>query len=113
MVNVEGELKGLPVSDELVAYYRNRVGSLIFLLKENSEKEYEEALLKVEGLQVSHEETHRLAWELHKRTREIAELQEGLSNAQTDLLQERQHLLRIMAENDHLKSIVLSLNIAP
>ena len=74
------------------------------ILLENSEKEFENALNLVESLQIPHEESHRLAWESHKRIREVAELQEGLSNAQTDLLQERQHLLGIVAENDALKS---------
>lgn len=58
---------------------------------------------QIEQLRVSHEETHQVSWELHKRSREVTELQQALSDFQVALFDERKHLLRVVAENDELK----------
>ncbi|XP_038047706.1 coiled-coil domain-containing protein 77-like, partial [Patiria miniata] len=47
--------------------------------------------------------THKLEWELRQREEEIAELQKALSDMQVYLFQERDHVLRLFAENDRLK----------
>jgi hypothetical protein len=57
----------------------------------------------VESLRVSHEETHKVTWELHKRAREVVDLQQALSDFQVALFDERKHLLKVVAENDQLK----------
>ena len=46
---------------------------------------------------------HKLEWELRQREEEIAELQKALSDMQVYLFQERDHVLRLFAENDRLK----------
>ncbi|XP_030835448.1 coiled-coil domain-containing protein 77-like [Strongylocentrotus purpuratus] len=48
-------------------------------------------------------EKHKLEWELRQREEEIAELQKALSDMQVYLFQERDHVLRLFAENDRLK----------
>ncbi|XP_038048166.1 coiled-coil domain-containing protein 77-like [Patiria miniata] len=50
-----------------------------------------------------HDRTHKLEWELRQREEEIAELQKALSDMQVYLFQERDHVLRLFAENDRLK----------
>lgn len=46
---------------------------------------------------------HKTQWELRQREEEIAELQKALSDMQVYLFQEREHVLRLYAENDRLK----------
>jgi len=46
---------------------------------------------------------HKTTWELQQREDEIAELQKALSDMQVYLFQEREHVLRLFAENDRLK----------
>eukprot|EP00842_Homolaphlyctis_polyrhiza_P005504 jgi/Hompol1/5955/HPOL_004774-RA len=95
--NVQNELHNLPLSPELLSYYRQRIG------KKTSEEEFVRAAERIEQLRISHEETHRLSWELHKRSQEVVEMQQALSDFQTALFDERKHTLRIVAENDELK----------
>ncbi len=44
-----------------------------------------------------------MTWEQRQREEEIAELQKALSDMQVYLFQEREHVLRLYAENDRLK----------
>lgn len=46
---------------------------------------------------------HKTHWELRQREDEIVELQKALSDMQVYLFQEREHVLRLYAENDRLK----------
>lgn len=46
---------------------------------------------------------HKLHWEIRQREEEISELQKALSDMQVYLFQEREHVLRLYAENDRLK----------
>ena len=46
-----------------------------------------------------------MTWELQQREDEIAELQKALSDMQVYLFQEREHVLRLFAENDRLKVV--------
>lgn len=50
---------------------------------------------------------HKTHWELRQREDEIVELQKALSDMQVYLFQEREHVLRLYAENDRLKVCVL------
>ena len=70
---------------------------------EKAEQDYQDALKAIEDIKISHEEYHRLTWELHQRLNEIADLQKALSDAQTFLFEERKQLLKVMAENDDLR----------
>lgn len=46
---------------------------------------------------------HKFQWETRQREEEIVELQKALSDMQVYLFQEREHVLRLYAENDRLK----------
>ena len=46
---------------------------------------------------------HKMQWELRQREQEIAELQKALSDMQLYLFQEREHVLRLYADNDKVK----------
>ena len=46
---------------------------------------------------------HTKEWEIRQREEEISELQKALSDMQVFLFQEREHVLRLYAENDRLK----------
>ncbi|TPX36904.1 hypothetical protein SmJEL517_g00870 [Synchytrium microbalum] len=69
----------------------------------NSEEEFQDAVARVDGIKISHEEHHKLEWELRKREDEISRMQKTLSDAQQALFDERRQLLKVMAENDDLK----------
>ncbi|KAJ1342159.1 hypothetical protein BSLG_003286 [Batrachochytrium salamandrivorans] len=90
------ELKHLPLSEELLEYYRRRI--------ESSENEFQSATQRIDQLSISHNDSHKLSWELHKRAQEVVEMQQALSDFQTALFDERKHTLRIVADNDQLKS---------
>ncbi|OAJ38725.1 hypothetical protein BDEG_22631 [Batrachochytrium dendrobatidis JEL423] len=75
VAHAQTELKHLPISEELLSYYRRRL--------ENSEDEYQKATQRIEQLSISHEESHKLSWELHKRAQEVVEMQQALSDFQT------------------------------
>lgn len=68
-------------------------------------------LEQVEQLRISHEETHKAQWELHKRGKEVIELQQALSDFQIALFDERKHLLRVVAENDQFKGRCKSIHL--
>jgi len=52
---------------------------------------------------IFHGNQHKTTWELQQREDEISELQKALSDMQVYLFQEREHVLRLFAENDRLK----------
>jgi hypothetical protein len=72
---------------------------------ETADSEYQEALDSIQELRVSHEETHKLAWEVFKRSREVMQLQQALGDFQNAVFEERKRTLQIVAENDQLKSM--------
>ena len=76
---------------------------LTFLSKERCDEEFQQALEQMDKLRISHEDYHRLNWELHQRMSEIADLQRALSDAQSYLFEERKQLLKVIAENDALR----------
>ncbi|TPX69535.1 hypothetical protein CcCBS67573_g06820 [Chytriomyces confervae] len=79
----------------LVEYYKTRLDSL--------ERDFSQALDKIDSLKVAHAEHHALAWQVHRREAEVAEMQQALSDAQTQVFDERKMLLKAIAENDDLK----------
>ena len=52
---------------------------------------------------------HKVEWELKQREAEIVELQKALSDMEVFLFKEREHVLRLYAENDRLKVWLLEL----
>ncbi|XP_059508238.1 coiled-coil domain-containing protein 77 isoform X3 [Stegostoma tigrinum] len=105
--SVNERLAFLRPSRELLEYYRKKIAEFDeeheTLLKrlENYKATYEEQV----GLQVVEvtNEQHKLQWEMRQREEEIEELQKALSDMQVYLFQEREHSLRLYAENDRLK----------
>ncbi|KAJ3124676.1 Coiled-coil domain-containing protein 77 [Physocladia obscura] len=86
----------------LVEYYRSRLGMLGYRFK-RVEADFQDSIDKVESLKISHRDHHELAWQVHRREAEVAEIQQALSDAQVQVFDERKQLLRIIAENDQLK----------
>lgn len=76
-------------------YYRKKIAEY--------DDEHDELVSKLEEYKVTYEEQHRMQWELRQREEEIVELQKALSDMQIYLFQEREHVLRLYAENDRLK----------
>ncbi|CAG8459345.1 50_t:CDS:10 [Ambispora leptoticha] len=95
LVDTKTEINKLPLSEDLLRYYKERV--------EKAEREYQNAIDSFNKCKVSHEEHHKLTWELNQRTHEISELQKTLSETQLFLTQERRRLMRVVAENDELR----------
>lgn len=63
-----------------------------------------EALFDCSILQAQNVELHKLRWEARSREEEIRELQKALSDAKLYLYDEREHVLKLQAENDDLKA---------
>ena len=82
-------------SRELLEYYRQKISEY--------DGEYEKLLKKLEKYKCTYEHVHKSEWEIRQREEEIAELQKALSDMQVFLFQEREHVLRLYAENDRLK----------
>ena len=79
----------------LVDYYRHRV--------EAFEKERTEWLEKLEGIRISQEESHKLQWELKKRTEEVAELQNSLKGITLGINEERKQIYSLTSELENTK----------
>jgi hypothetical protein len=74
---------------------------------DTADAEYQEALDSIQELRVTHEEAHKLAWEVFKRSREVMQLQQALGDFQNAVFEERKRTLQIVAENDQLKSRII------
>jgi len=81
---------------ELLRFYRSKVSSF--------EAERMEQLRRLGDAEAQNAELHRLRWEARAREEEIAELQRALSDSRLFLFDEREHALKLAAENDGLKS---------
>ncbi|KAL8611279.1 hypothetical protein ACOMHN_013710 [Nucella lapillus] len=92
---INERLGHLRPSRELLEYYRKKIAEY--------DDEHDELVSKLEEYKVTYEEQHRMQWELRQREEEIVELQKALSDMQIYLFQEREHVLRLYAENDRLK----------
>jgi hypothetical protein len=42
----------------------------------------DQAIAAIDALKISHQDTHKLSWELHKRSQEVVELQKALQDFQ-------------------------------
>lgn len=82
--------------------YTPRIHNVLFI--ERSEKDLEEALKGIDRCKLAHSEHHKLEWELQQRNKEITDLQKSLSESQVYLFEERKQLLKVISENDRLKS---------
>ncbi|XP_038636776.1 coiled-coil domain-containing protein 77 [Scyliorhinus canicula] len=93
--SVNERLAFLRPSRELLEYYRKKIAEF--------DEEHETLLKRLENYKATYEEQHKLQWEMRQREEEIEELQKALSDMQVYLFQEREHALRLYAENDRLK----------
>ncbi|GFN77385.1 coiled-coil domain-containing protein 77 [Plakobranchus ocellatus] len=93
--NINERLGHLRPSRELLEYYRKKIAEY--------DDEHDQLVCKLEEYKVAYEEQHTMQWELRQREEEIVELQKALSDMQIYLFQEREHVLRLYAENDRLK----------
>ncbi|XP_078076441.1 coiled-coil domain-containing protein 77 isoform X2 [Mustelus asterias] len=82
-------------SRELLEYYRKKIAEF--------DEEHETLLKRLGNYKATYEEQHKLQWTMRQREEEIEELQKALSDMQVYLFQEREHALRLYAENDRLK----------
>lgn len=93
--SINERLGHLRPSRELLEYYRKKIAEY--------DEEHESVVSKLDEYKVTYEEQHKMQWELRQREEEIVELQKALSDMQIYLFQEREHVLRLYAENDRLK----------
>ncbi|XP_044272975.1 coiled-coil domain-containing protein 77 isoform X2 [Varanus komodoensis] len=93
--SINKRLAYLRPSRELLEYYRKKIAQF--------DEEHEELVKRLEKYKATYDEQHKLQWEMRQREEEIAELQKALSDMQVYLFQEREHVLRLYAENDRLK----------
>ncbi|XP_067856053.1 coiled-coil domain-containing protein 77 isoform X1 [Heptranchias perlo] len=93
--SVNERLAFLRPSRELLEYYRKKIAEF--------DEEHGNLLRRLENYKATYEEQHKLQWEMGQREEEIEELQKALSDMQVYLFQEREHALRLYAENDRLK----------
>ncbi|XP_062990498.1 coiled-coil domain-containing protein 77 [Elgaria multicarinata webbii] len=93
--SINERLAYLRPSRELLEYYRKKIAEF--------DEEHEELVKRLEKYKATYDEQHKLQWEMRQREEEIAELQKALSDMQVYLFQEREHVLRLYAENDRLK----------
>ncbi|XP_051473009.1 coiled-coil domain-containing protein 77 [Apus apus] len=93
--SISERLTFLHPSRELLEYYRKKIADF--------DEEHEDLVKRLERYKETYDEQHKLQWEVRQREEEIAELQKALSNMQVYLFQEREHVLRLYAENDRLK----------
>nr|XP_056702568.1 coiled-coil domain-containing protein 77 [Euleptes europaea] len=93
--SINERLAYLRPSLQLLEYYRKKIAQF--------DEEHEELVKRLEKYKATYDEQHKLQWEMQQREEEIAELQKALSDMQVYLFQEREHVLRLYAENDRLK----------
>eukprot|EP00043_Microstomoeca_roanoka_P005664 m.57219 g.57219 ORF g.57219 m.57219 type:complete len:519 (+) comp13060_c0_seq1:211-1767(+) len=93
--SIADRLKGLRPSKELLEFYRQKLAEF--------DSEHANMLAKLDKYKHACDEKNKLQWELAQREQEITELQKALSDMQVYLFQEREHVLRLYAENDRLK----------
>uniref|UniRef100_A0A4W3GQD3 Coiled-coil domain containing 77 n=1 Tax=Callorhinchus milii TaxID=7868 RepID=A0A4W3GQD3_CALMI len=93
--SINDRLAFLRPSRELLEYYRKKIAEF--------DEEHEDLVKRLDKYKTTYEEQHKLQWEMRQREEEIKELQKALSDMQVYLFQEREHVLRLYAENDRLK----------
>ena len=92
---IEERLHRLRPSRELLEFYRKKISEY--------DSDYESLEQRLEQYRGSFDSQQREEIEVKRREEEISELQKALSDVQLYLFQEREHVLRLYAENDRLK----------
>jgi len=99
MPTISERLRTMQPSHELLAFYRQKI--------QEFDGEHADMLQKLERYKGTFGDQHKQAWSLAQREEEIRQLQKALSDMQVHLFQEREHVLRLYAENDRLKILEL------
>ena len=92
---IEDRLCRLRPSRELLEFYRGKIAEY--------DTDYESLERRLEQYRASFDSQQREQMEVKRREEEVTELQKALSDVQLFLFQEREHVLRLYAENDRLK----------
>ena len=85
----------LPATPELMAYYQQRCDEFTRL-----EEDY---LSRIQALEASVEERHKARWQFLRAESEVEDLQQALSDTKLALLDEKERVVQLSAENDTLK----------
>ncbi|NXP18131.1 CCD77 protein, partial [Scytalopus superciliaris] len=93
--SISERLARLHPSRELLEYYRRRIADF--------DEEQEDLAKRLERYKATHDDQHKLQWEVYELEKEVSKLQKALSDMQVYLFQEREHVLRLHSENDRLK----------
>lgn len=93
--SVEQRLADLRPSRELLEFYRQKIAEY--------DDEYLTLLKRFETLSSTQEDKRKVEEELKGREAEVHQLQKALSDIQVFLMQERENVVRLYAENDRLK----------
>ena len=88
-------LATLPATPELMAYYQQRCDEFTRL-----EEDY---LSRIQALEASVEERHKARWQFLRAESEVEDLQQALSDTKLALLDEKERVVQLSAENDTLK----------
>lgn len=82
-------------SRELLEYYRRKIAEY--------DSEHDVLISKLDDYKQTCEDQHRVHFELRQREQEVTELHKAISELQLYLFEEREHVLRLYAENDRIK----------
>ncbi|XP_036370018.1 uncharacterized protein LOC115225349 isoform X3 [Octopus sinensis] len=93
--SIDERLSQLRPSRELLEFYRKKIAEY--------NEEHTGIVTHIDAYKETYEEMGKLQWEIRQREGEIVELQQALSDMQLFLYQEKDHVLRLYAENDRLK----------
>ncbi len=72
------------------------------------EVEYQAAIDRINEIKLSHDKFHVLNRTAMQKENEVDQLKKALSDSQLSIFEERKHVLRLISENDELKSIICS-----
>eukprot|EP01048_Picozoa_sp_COSAG05_P020683 COSAG05_NODE_3580_length_1981_cov_1.397450_1_plen_376_part_00 len=88
-------MKRLPLSQELLEYYRKRLQS--------AEEEKLSIIESLKACEVKHSDMHQLQWMLSEREEEILALQRAVKDQELLLFEQQEQILELRAENHQLR----------
>ena len=89
------ELESLPLSTELLEYYRQRV--------QNAENELKNCNQRLDQIDQRQLDLHKSRWGLQKRNQDVGDLQRALSDSHVIVWEEKEKNRKLQAENDQLR----------
>jgi coiled-coil domain-containing protein 77 len=88
-------MKKLPLSTELLEYYRNRLDA--------ADREKQEMIESLKICDVKHSEMHQLQWMLGEREEEVLSLQRVAKEQELQIYSQQEQLLEMRTENHQLR----------